>query len=785
MKNHFPVRLFSWFLLLQGVVLVPLLQAAPTYPATSEFASGTVNGMRDPAMPYRYLLPADYNLPANATTKYPLVIFLHGAGERGNNNTSQLGSNANGAMVFVAKANPNNQLNYPCIFLAPQCGGAELTEGDWHMPAPAQQIGALVRGFIKNYRVDPDRVYVTGLSAGGNGAWLSIDLFPELFAASIPICGWIDDWGVDPFRRMVGQKVNIWAFCNDVDNTVGTDNTETPVVMHWAQKGRAMYTRYTFTSHDAWSATYNHNNTKLVPWLMAQQRGQWSTSDPATIALTSSSITSNQATLTGTATDNGAGLTSIKIRNAISDATTTFPNKSKQIVNATGVATWSASPVPLVVGTNLLSAIGVGPSLSALKTGSTFYPVTFDLNTLGGVDTVPPVITRLDPAGNVTISGRMISVSGTASDAGGLAAVMWFNDRTGNGKAVGTTSWQANSIPLFTGANVLTFVAFDNAGNTSSTSLTVTVTGSDSNQAPLVHAGADMVCPIGGGHLQARTVDDDMPVFGQALTYAWTQVSGPGTTRISGANSRRPYFDNFSVAGEYVYQCAVSDGALTGTDTVKVIYNPAASGSTPLLNAGLDETIYFQGSSAVVALEPIVPTGTLAWTKVSGPGTVSFVLNKAVYYGTFSAPGTYVIRATATNGSLVSTDDLTITVKNSVNYNEWKSQQAWNGGDSNFLADADGDGLSNLVEYALGLSPVTPSASGAPAVSVVGPNLTFNYSKDTTKTDVVYQVQVSPDMVTWSNAASVRTGPAGTVETWTASLPFDTAKKFLRLQVTK
>jgi hypothetical protein len=362
---------------------------------------------------------------------------------------------------------------------------------------------------------------------------------------------------------------------------------------------------------------------------------------------------------------------------------------------------------------------------------------------------------------------------------------MWFNDRTGNGKAVGTTSWQANSIPLFTGANVLTFVAFDNAGNTSSTSLTVTVTGSDSNQAPMVNAGADMVCPVGGGHLQGRAVDDDMPVFGQALTYAWTQVSGPGTTRISGATSRRPYFDNFSVAGEYVFQCAVSDGVLTGTDTVKVIYNPAASGSTPLLNAGLDETIYFQGSSAVVALEPIVPTGTLDWTKVSGPGTVSFVLNKAVYYGTFSAPGTYVIRATATNGSLVSTDDLTITVKKSVNYNEWKSQQAWNGGDSNFLADADGDGLSNLVEYALGLSPVTPSASGAPAVSVVGPNLTFNYSKDTTKTDVVYQVQVSPDMVTWSNLASVRTGSAGTVETWTASLPLDAAKKFLRLQVTK
>jgi poly(3-hydroxybutyrate) depolymerase len=636
---------------------------AVTYPTTAEFSSGMVNGGEDPSLPYRYLLPAGYSLPANAGVTYPLVIFLHGAGEMGNNNSAQLGGNAAGSMIFVSKASPDNQTNYPCIYVAPQCGGAELTEGDWHYPSPVSQLGALIRGFIKNYRVNPDRVYVTGLSAGGNGTWLTQDNYPELLAAALPICGWQDDWGVDPFRRMVARKVNIWAFCNDVDNTVGTDNTETPVTLLWAQKGRARYTRYSFTSHDAWSATYNNNNTQLIPWTMAQTRNQWSTSDPATVSISSATVSGSTVNLAGTAVDSSAGLTSVRIRTALSSATTTFPEKGKQVVTAAGISSWTASSVGLNSGLNALQAIGVGPSLSTSKTGSTFYPTIFDVSTLGAVDTTAPSVSISVPSGATSTSARTIGFSGSSSDASGIASVLWFNDRGGNGKAIGTTSWAANTVYLYPGNNVISVVALDNAGNYNSTNVTVTCTGTDTNQAPRVNAGGDVVCTSGGGFLQGRAMDDDMPVFGQALTYAWTQVSGPVTARLSGANARRVYIDNMFTAGDYVFRCSVSDGTLTGSDTVKMTVSAGATGATPAVNGGIDETVYLQGSTVTVPLQAIVESGTtLAWAKFSGPGSPTIALVKGAYYATISDPGTYVFRVTGTKAGRVTTDDLTYTV---------------------------------------------------------------------------------------------------------------------------
>jgi hypothetical protein len=115
----------------------------------------------------------------------------------------------------------------------------------------------------------------------------------------------------------------------------------------------------------------------------------------------------------------------------------------------------------------------------------------------------------------------------------------------------------------------------------------------------------------------------------------------------------------------------------------------------------------------------------------------------------------------------------------------WQSQHSWNGGDNTEMGDPDGDRITNLVEYALGLNPVSAGNSGLPVTNASGPNVTFTYTKDTSKTDLTYQVQFSTDLGTWTNVTSVRSGPAGTIETWVATVPQDTAQKFLRLQVTK
>jgi poly(3-hydroxybutyrate) depolymerase/predicted secreted protein len=645
------------------------VQAVPTYPDDTAFASGMVNGGKDPGLPYRYVLPAGYSLPANAGVTYPLVIFLHGATEMGNSNSAQLSNDANGAKIFVSTANPNNQQDNPCIFVAPNCGGAEVTEGDWHWLSPVTQLGALIRGFVKNYRVDPDRVYVTGLSHGGNGTWIVQDFYPELIAAAVPICGYQNDWSADAFRRMVARKINIWGFCRTTDPTVGEDNMETPMTLLWAQKGRARYTRYDGNSHDSWNPTYRNNNTRLIPWMMAQRRNQWSTSgDPATVSLTSATVSGSTVNLAGTTTDVNAGLTSVRVRTALSSATTTFPEKSKQVVNATGIASWTANSVGLNSGLNSLQVLGVGPSLSASVTGNTYYPLVFDVSTLGAVDTTAPSVTISVPSGATSTSARTIGMSGASSDASGIASVLWFNDRGGNGKVIGTTSWTVNTIYLYPGNNVISVVAQDNAGNYNSTSVTVNCTGTDTNQAPRVDTGADMVCnTTGGNYLQARAEDDDLPTFGQALTYTWTLVSSPAgsTYRISGANVRRAYVDLFTVAGDYVFRCTVSDGsALSSSDTVKITYNPGAGGTQPCLNAGVDGTVYLQGDTVLAGLEAIrwPVAAPVTWSFVSGPSTPTIVHPKNDDYAAITTPGTYMFRATCTSGGQTITDDVTVTV---------------------------------------------------------------------------------------------------------------------------
>lgn len=144
---------------------------------------------------YRVLYPRDYN-PAQ---KYPVILFLHGAGERGSDNEAQL---IHGGDMF---ASFENQTKYPAIIIAPQCP-AEKTwseykglnagkEGKRFYPlnAPATQSMAAVKELLDSYiaegKVDTKRIYVTGLSMGGMGTFDIVMRYPNLFAAAAPICG--------------------------------------------------------------------------------------------------------------------------------------------------------------------------------------------------------------------------------------------------------------------------------------------------------------------------------------------------------------------------------------------------------------------------------------------------------------------------------------------------------------------------------------------------------------------------------------------------------------------
>lgn len=222
-------------------------------------------------LPYRLLKPA--NIGKDKKEKYPLVLFLHGIGERGDDNAKQL---VHGMSEF---ARPENRQKYPCFVVAPQCpvksGWVEIKSGlnQWGIPlskkptAPLRLVLELVDALAAELPVDANRIYITGLSMGGFGAWDAIARRPDLFAAAVPICG-----GGDPAQAPKLKTLPIWAFHGEKDPVVSPSRTTTMIEAIRAAGGRPKMTLYADAQHDSWTRTYA--NPDVLAWLFAQRKSQ-------------------------------------------------------------------------------------------------------------------------------------------------------------------------------------------------------------------------------------------------------------------------------------------------------------------------------------------------------------------------------------------------------------------------------------------------------------------------------------------------------------------------------
>jgi predicted peptidase len=201
--------------------------------------------------------------------KLPLVLFLHGAGERGDDNAAQL---KHGVVEFHRR-----QAKHPCLVLVPQCpAGQKWVEVDWNdqggagtFPAepsePLKLALEVLDGLIAAGKVDPDRVYVTGLSMGGYGTWYAAGMPGSRFAAAAPVCGGGDpDWA----KRYVGLPV--WAFHGEDDRAVPVGRSREMIEAIRAAGGQPKYTEYPAVGHDSWTPTYADD--AFHAWLFAQRR---------------------------------------------------------------------------------------------------------------------------------------------------------------------------------------------------------------------------------------------------------------------------------------------------------------------------------------------------------------------------------------------------------------------------------------------------------------------------------------------------------------------------------
>lgn len=218
-------------------------------------------------LPYRIFVPKDYD----AKQKYPLILFLHGAGERGDDNEAQLKHDQ--VLRFIRD---EVQAKHPCILVAPQCPtsawwaeirgvGKKAPPGFRNMRNMVNPLLALVDDIEKQYSIDPGRRYVTGLSMGGFGSFALCLARPDYFAAAVPICG-----GTDPSRAKEMSKVAFWVFHGGADTTVNPDQSRNAVKALKEAGASVKYTEYPGVGHNSWSKAYEE--PELVEWLFSQSR---------------------------------------------------------------------------------------------------------------------------------------------------------------------------------------------------------------------------------------------------------------------------------------------------------------------------------------------------------------------------------------------------------------------------------------------------------------------------------------------------------------------------------
>ena len=221
------------------------------------------NGQGD-TLNYRLLTP-DYD----TLRKYPLVIFLHGSGERGSDNEAQLKW---GVLNF---ASDQNMKLHPAIVVAPQCppdtswsNFSGWDQGMTLLPEPAKPMEllmGLIQQTTRNFPVDTNRIYITGLSMGGFGAFDAIERYPQLFAAAVPVCG-----GGDVSKAPSIAQIPIWIFSGAedaaVDPALSLEMTEA-LRKAGAHPG---FTQYPEVGHFSWIAAYS--DPMMMEWLFRQHK---------------------------------------------------------------------------------------------------------------------------------------------------------------------------------------------------------------------------------------------------------------------------------------------------------------------------------------------------------------------------------------------------------------------------------------------------------------------------------------------------------------------------------
>jgi predicted peptidase len=206
----------------------------------------TADGTRE--LHYLLFLPKGYDA-SDKTKQWPLMLFLHGSGERGDD----LEKVKMHGPPKIVEAKPD----FEFIVVSPQCP----KDSRWQ----ASELVQLLDDVLAKHAVDPNRQYVTGLSMGGSGTWQLSAAQPQRFAAIAPICGRAD---LDSAPKI--KHIPTWVFHGAKDSPASVEHNKAIVAALKAAGGEPKFTLYPDAGHDSWTESYN--NPEFYTWLLAQRK---------------------------------------------------------------------------------------------------------------------------------------------------------------------------------------------------------------------------------------------------------------------------------------------------------------------------------------------------------------------------------------------------------------------------------------------------------------------------------------------------------------------------------
>lgn len=599
--------------------------------------------------------PADYN--ANPNTKYPLIVFMHGIGERGNG-TTELSKVAGNAIPRYIRDGETmtytwNGKTETFLVLSPQLSNSY---GSWQ----PFYVEEMIKYAKQNLRIDTNRIIVTGLSLGGGGVWkyaAGSSSNAKKLAAIAPVCGTCENVS---WANIAGANLPTWGFHAEDDGTVPSSCTKGAVTAINNGNGavKAYSTIWPTGQHWIWDRAYDRGygfqNPNVWEWMLAQNKSLAPNKRPTANA--GADITTT--TGAGTATVNGSGSTD-------SDGSivryvwrlVSGPTQVKFNNNSTNITTPTATVTGMTVaGTYQIELKAVDDRCDwatdmmtiTVTSGGTAQPQPQPQPPV----TNKPAIARAGADITITLPVNMVSLDGSASsDPDGEVKAYEWSKLSGPAATITSSKTAKTTVTgLVEGVYKFRLSVWGDNWQAVNDTVMVTVIAAPvvivPNKAPVAIAGDDVIntLPADGATLNgAASYDTD----GNISTYLWTKVSGPAQGTLANANTATATVSKLGT-GTYCYRLQVTDNkGATCADSVYVTVKSApVTGNSPVkVIAGDDQTIILPVNKAILdgsaSYDVDGAVKAYEWTKISGPACTFVDQKSALALATNLVAGTY------------------------------------------------------------------------------------------------------------------------------------------------